>query len=96
MKASIEVQAEHLGGPSVLKIESDIEPNEAAWTGHTFVAMAKAMNHLLTAVFDERDLQRFEKDKLELRERALEIRKTEEDPERVSDGGASRTKAKTS
>lgn len=67
MKATLEVAVEHLGGPSSCKIETDLEPNEAAWNDQTFVVMAKALNRLLTAVFDERDMIRFENERRELR-----------------------------
>lgn len=72
MKATIEVQVEHLGGPSFCRVESDLEPNEAAWNDHTFEVMARGLNRLLTAVFDERDMIRFENERRELRTPAAE------------------------
>lgn len=67
MLASITVRAEHLGGPCDVRVEAELEPNNAPWNTHTFVTMCQNLNELLAAMFAERDRVKFEEETPALR-----------------------------
>lgn len=71
MKASITVHATHLGGPSEVIVEAELEPTKTAFNDNIYDAMTEAVNRLLASMLSKRDDLKFEKDVDQLRMDAI-------------------------
>lgn len=70
MEVRIEVDIEHLGGPGKVWVVANVEPNSLAFNAAIFKSMAENCNHLLGAVYAERDRVYFEEEITGFGERA--------------------------